>query len=587
MRVLVGDLASDLALKTDMAVFSGRSGRLQVVTAWVLLAMFVVMSGLPGCAREYPRERPVSFEAGDTVRIAVMATTDVHGRVRAWDYYRNREEPRYALSKVATLVDSVRSVHEHTMLLDAGDWLQGNPFAEFFAMHDPQERHVPFLAVTDHMGFDAIVLGNHEFNFGLEYLDRQIEMTETPVIGANIYRHGTLEPAYQPYVIRDIAGVRVAVIGLTTPGSAVWDRPRVEGILDFGDGLEAAHRFTAHAREEHEADVVIILAHTGLDGGTSYHRDDLGEENFGRAVGEQVPGVDLLVLGHTHRAIDDVRLQGTDGRPVGVIQPGRWASHLGLAELKLVMDEDGQIRVAAVSTANHSVEKVEEHPDIVRLTLDEHNDVVAFVTEPVAMTNDEWSARDARRKDTPIIDLIQKVQIEQTGAQISAAAAFNTSVTFGTGPITRGDIALLYPFYNTLYKLEVTGAQIRSFLEHTSQYYTSDTDEQGRPVVNRGWPGFNFDMLSGIEYVLDLRNPSGERVTLLTHNGESVSANDQFTMAVNSYRAEGGGGFDMLQEAPVLMTIDRSVADLILEYLQEKEVIQHDDVFEENWNLAY
>ena len=546
-----------------------------------------LLAGLANCGQEQSAHQSGFPESGDSLKITVMATADVHGRVRAWDYYRDREEVRYALSKVATLVDSVRSVHEHTLLLDAGDWLQGNPFAEFFAMHDPLNRHYPFLAVTDHLEFDAIVLGNHEFNFGLDYLNRQIGMTSTPVIGANIYHHGTDEPAYPPYVIRDMAGIRVAVVGLTTPGSAVWDRPRVEGILDFGDGLEAAHRFVQEVREEHRADLVIILAHSGLDGGTSYHREDLGDENFGRAVGEQVPGVDLLVLGHTHRTIDDVVLEGAEGREVGVIQPGRWASHLGVAELKLVRNEDGSVRVAGISTVNHSVENVREHPDIVALTREAHEDVVAFVTETMAETDDVWSAREARRTDTPIIDLIQTVQKKQTGAQLSAAAAFNTSVTFGPGAVTRGDIALLYPYYNTLYKLEVTGEQIRSFLEHTSQYYTSETDEHGRPVVNRGWPGFNFDMLAGVHYVLDLRNPPGERVTKLTYEEEPVADDDRFTLAVNSYRAEGGGGFDMLQDAPVLMTIDRSVGDMILEFIQEKEVLQHDDVFEENWHLAY
>ncbi len=555
----------------------------------LILTVLLLVAVLSSCGQERETESPLSvpLAEGDTVSIAVMATTDVHGWVRAWDYYRDQVEPGYALSKVASLVDSVRTFHPNTILLDAGDWLQGNPFAEYFALHDPQERHYPFLAAADHMRYDAIVLGNHEFNFGLEYLDRQIAQTGTPVLGGNIYHHGTDDPAYAPYIIRDVAGVRVAVVGLTTPGSAVWDRSRVEGILDFGDGLEAARRFVGKVREDHQAEVVIVLAHSGLEGSSSYQRDGLGEENFGRAVGEQVPGVDLLVLGHTHRTIDDVVLRGSDGREVGVIQPGRWASHLGVAEMKMTRDSTGTVRVVDISTSNHSAERVEEHHEIVELTLEAHEDVVRFVTEPMAHTDDTWSATDARRRDTPVIDLIQTVQKKQTGAQLSAAAAFNTSVSFGPGAITRGDIALLYPYFNTLYKLEISGAQIRSFLEHTSQYYTSETDEQGNPVVNRGWPGFNFDMLAGVSYVLDLRNPPGERVTKLTYNDTPVGDDDRFTIAINSYRAEGGGGFDMLQDAPVLMTIDRSVGDMILEYLQEAEVIRHDDVFEENWHLAY
>ncbi len=550
---------------------------------WLALLLFSVFS----CDRTVESERVEKLSPGDTISLAVMATADVHGHVRAWDYYRDREKPRYALSKVATLVDSIRSVYRYHLLLDAGDWLQGNPFAEYFALHDPQERHFPFLEVADSMEFDAVVLGNHEFNFGLEYLNRQIEMTRTPIIGANIYDHGTNEPAYPPYIIKDFAGVIVAVVGLTTPGSAVWDRARVEGILDFGDGVEAAQRFVNKVNEEEGADVVIVLAHSGLDGSTSYQVETIGEENFGRAVGETVPGVDLLVLGHTHRAIDDVVLTGAEGQPVGVIQPGRWASHLGVAGLRLTRNHDGEVIVADVETKNHPVSGVPEHPEIVDITKETHQDVVDFVTEPVAYTDDVWSAGRSRRVDTPVIDLIQTVQKEVTGAQLSAAAAFNTSVEFGPGPVTRGDIALLYPYFNTLYKLEISGAQIREFLEHTSRYYMTGTDDQGRPVVNREWPGFNFDMLAGVEYVLDLRNEPGQRVTQLSYAGEPVEYDDIFTIAINSYRAEGGGGFDMLEDARVLERVDRSVGDMILEYLRSREEIQHEDVFEENWHLVY
>ncbi len=553
-----------------------------------LLAFFLSFA-IASCDSSEPTAAEPGFELapGDTIPLAVMATADVHGWVRSWDYYRNRKEPSYGLSKVATLVDSVRQVYPNNLLLDSGDWLQGNPFAEYFALQASEEDHFPFLTVVDHMGFDAVVLGNHEFNFGLDYLNRQIEMSETPVIGANIYRHSTDEPAYPPYVIREVAGVRVAVVGLTTPGSAVWDRPRVEGNLQFGDGKETAERFVRKVRDDEDADVVIILAHSGLDGDTSYERENLGEENFGRKVGEEIEGVDLLVLGHTHRTVEDMTLEGADGRSVGVIQPGRWASHLGVATMKLTRDEDGTVHVAGHTSQNHAVENVKEHPEIVSLTEEAHQRVVDYVTEPVAETGDEWSAEMARMQDTPIIDLIQAVQKEVTGAQLSAAAAFNTSVSFGPGEITRGDIALLYPFFNTLYKLEMTGKQLREFLEHTSQYYLTGTDEKGLPKVNRDWPGFNFDMISGLDYVLDLRRPAGERVTVMEYENEPVDDDQTFTVAVNSYRAEGGGGFDMLADAPVLEEIDRSVGDMILEYLIDKEQIGHDDVFEENWRLVY
>ena len=558
-------------------------------SSWLITIPIFLICLLCSCDRhdQVSERSQAGIVPGDTIQLAVMATADVHGWVRSWDYYRDRESPGYGLSKIATLVDSIRREYPHNLLLDAGDWLQGNPFAEYFALQAAEEEHYPFLTVADHMDFDAIVLGNHEFNFGLDYLNRQIEMTKTPVIGANIYHHRTNDPAYPPYITKDVAGFRIAVIGLTTPGSAVWDRSRVEGELMFGDGVEAAERFVRKVKDDEDADVVIILAHSGLDGDTSYEREDLGRENFGRQVGEQVEGVDLLVLGHTHRTIESMTLDGPDGRTVGVIQPGRWASHLGIAFLELTHNEDGDVQIVDQSSVNQPVDDVPEHSEIVALTEEPHQRVVDFVTEPLVRTDEEWSAELARMQDTPIIDLIQHVQKDVTGAQLSAAAAFNTSVTLGPGEITRGDIALLYPYFNTLYKLEITGKQLREFLEHTSQYYLTGTDDKGMPVVNQDWPGFNFDMLSGVEYVLDSRRTVGDRVTVLEYDNEPVDDDDTFTIAINSYRAEGGGGFDMLSDVPVIQEIDRSVGDMIIEYLKNEEKITYDDVFEKNWRLVY
>ena len=550
-----------------------------------MVAMFFVHCDRTGSDTEVSHSSGVGVS--DTLTLKVMATADVHGRVRAWDYYRDQPQPRYAFSKAATLIDSIRSLYPNHLLLDSGDWLQGNPFAEYFAQHDPQNRHYPFLQVVDDLEYDAIVLGNHEFNFGLDYLNRQIEMTQTPVLGGNIYKYQTEEPAYTPYVIREVDGIRIAIIGLTTPGSAVWDRSHVEGVLDFGQGPSAAERLVTQAKEEDRADLVVVLAHSGLDGESSYHREDLGTEHFGRAVGEQVAGVDLLVLGHTHRAMDGVTLEGPDGGDVAVVQPGRWASTLGVASLETVRHSDGTVEVIDHYTRNYSVEDVKEHPGVVQMTEQAHQEVVEFVTEPIAETADHWTAENARRKPTPIIDLINEVQMEVTGAELSAAAAFVTSVSFGPGPITRGDINLLYPYYNTLYKLEISGAQLREFLEYTSQYYLSVSEQHDQPEVNPDWAGFNYDMVSGVEYVLDLREDAGQRVTLLEYNGRPVSNDDLFTIAINSYRAEGGGGFEMLENARVIEHIDRSVGDMILEYLQQKREIGHEDVYEDNWQLAY
>lgn len=518
----------------------------------------------------------------DTVTVVVMGTTDLHGWVLPWDYYTDAPEPRFGLAKVATLVDSVRARHPHTLLLDAGDWLQGNPLADYSATVDTETGY-PLLQAADVLGYDAIVIGNHEFNFGIELLEQRIAEAASPIIAANVYHHSTEDPAFAPYVIREVGGIRVAIVGLTTPGSAVWDRPRVQGRLDFGDGLEAAHRFVAEVRQR-GADVVVVLAHTGLEGDTSYFDETLGPENFGRAVVEQVRGVDAVVLGHTHRVTEEI-LAGPDRREVAVIQAGRWGSHLALAELAVARDASGEARVVARAVRVHPTRHAEAHPAVEALAAEVHAAVRTHMAAPLATVDEPWFTRESRAVPTAAIDLIHQVQLAATGAQLSAAAAFNTGVTLGPGPITLGQVAQLYPYENALYVVEISGGDLRAFLEHSARYYQQAAAGEA-PQPDRAWPGYNFDMIAGARYVLDLTRPAGERVSSLTFEGRPVADGDTFTMAVNSYRAEGGGGFPGMAETAIVQRIDTSVRDLIVEFLRQRGTLTQEDVRISDWRIT-
>jgi len=520
----------------------------------------------------------------DTLDLVIISTTDVHGWIMSWDYYADQPEERYGLVKAATIIDSVRNEHEFTLLLDGGDWLQGSPLVEYYATVDTSLPH-PFLQAVDYLQYDAVVLGNHEFDFSVDLLNQRIRETETPIIGANMYHHGTDEPAYTPYVIRSFGDLQIGIVGLNTPGTAVWNRPRVENRLDFVDGVEAAKRFVPKVKDE-GADVVIALAHTGLEGGSTYGIADIGEENYGRELGETVEGIDHLVLGHHHRIIESTIITGPDGRDVGIVMAGGRAAYVGVSTLTITFDEStSNWKVIDQKSEVLPVAHAEPHRGLVELVEDAHERVRDHVNQPIATTPERWSAERGRIEDTPVIDLIQHVQKKETGAQLSAAAAFDTRVEFGPGDISLRQIAQLYPFENTLYKMEVTGKQVREYLEYTSQYYLQAED--GQPAeVNPDWPGYNYDMLAGVEYTLDLRNPVGERVVELTRDGVPVADDDVFTMAINSYRAVGGGGFDMLADAKVLQEIDRSVRGMIVDFLREKGEIRPEDVYEENWRLV-
>ncbi len=521
---------------------------------------------------------------GDTITLAVMGTTDLHGWILPFDYGLDADEPRYGLAKVATVVDSIRSVHAHTLLVDAGDFLQGNALAEYFARVDPGAPSYPLLDVLSALSLDATALGNHEFNFGIPYLQRRLEESGTPALGANIYRHGTQEPAFDPYRLLNVGGVQVGIVGLTTPGSAVWDGPLVAGQLEFGDGVEAARRFVKEVRDA-GAEYVIVVAHTGMGPGSSYSVDGVGEENFGERMLETVPGIDLLVFGHSHRVTQGVRVQNPAGDSVAVMQAGRWGSHVALAEVRLTRAEDGALVIIDETIQVLSVEDRMSSPRIEAMVAGTHAAVRAHVNEPLTTTPDLWDAAEGRLMDTPIVDLIHHVQRAVTGAQLSAASAFDTDARFGPGAITRRDLTRIYPYENMLWVVEVTGAQLRAYLEHTSQYYAGI--EGGQPVIEPSWPGYNFDSLDGIAYALDLRQPVGRRVQFLNDQETPVRDDQRFTLAVNSYRAAGGGDFTMLADAPVLWRSEIPVRAYLETFLAENPVLTHDLVFSPNWSLVW
>lgn len=549
-----------------------------------ILILFTVTFLTIGCNSTGQEVAP-RLAVGDTLTLTVLTSTDLHGWVYPWDYSTDTPDDRFGLAKVSTLVDSVRATRDNTMLIDAGDWLQGNQFAAYYASEGLSTPYYPLLKVAEYMKYDAFVLGNHEFNFGIDYLNTRLEQSPSiEYVAGNVYEHNTTNPAYKPFIIKNVGGVQVAIVGLTTPGSAVWDRPRVEGKLDFVDGVEAGRRFVDEARAA-GAEIVVVLAHCGLESGSSYNDPNVPDENFGRALLEQVPGIDLFVFGHSHRVTEDTYVTSLDSVDVPVIQAGRWASHLGEANLVITRSDDGSIDILSTKTQAFSVEKVKPSARIMELAKPYHDSTRNFVNKPLTTTSDTWSAENARLVDTPIVDLIHVVQLEVTGAQLSAASAFDVSAKFGPGDITRRDMALIYPYENMLYTIEITGKQLKEYIEQSSRYYTGI--ENGEPVTDRSIPGYNFDTIAGAEYEVDLRRPIGSRLTKLKYNGAPVQDSDQFTLAVNSYRAEGGGGYGMLAGTTVKWRSEIPVRTYLERHLEKRGNISASGVFQSNWKFIY
>jgi len=521
--------------------------------------------------------------SGDSTALVITATTDVHGYVRGWDYYGNREDPVRGLTRAATIVDSVRrAAPGRVLLVGAGDLLQGNPFTYTVARVTRTRRNA-VIAAMNSMRYDAAAIGNHEFNYGVPYLDSAIAQARFPFLAANA-RFTDRAPRHRarPYRGRTLvqrAGLRVAIVGATTPGSNVWDATNLEAVhLHIDDILPAVAREVRDARAR-GADVIVVLLHSGLDEPSSYDTvtTERASENVAARVAREVPGIDVLIYGHSHKQ--------NRGEMIGstfVIQPLKWATSVAVVTLPATCTA-GRWRAGAptgvlIPTAHHA-----EAPEVVRATQRVHDEAKRYVSSTITTTPDTWRGDSARLRDVPLTDFILAVEQRAANADLASTAAFDTAAHFGPGPITVAQVAQLYPYDNTLRAVRISGAQLRSYLEYSSRYYRQSPT--GAPVVDTTVASYNFDVVSGVDYTLDLARPVGERVVALTHHGRAVAPTDSFTLALNNYRQTGGGGYAMLRGAPVVYDRQQEISQLLIDELRRRPIIRQSDYFVKNWSI--
>lgn len=515
------------------------------------------------------------------VELVIASTTDVHGRLRGWDYFADAADPVRGLARAATIVDSVRDANPgRVVLVDAGDLLQGNPLTYVSARVDTGGVH-PVIAAMNAMAYDAAAVGNHEFNYGLPTLRRALRDAKFPFLAANVRFLGRERPLFSSSRIVQRAGVRIGIVGATTPGSMVWDRDNLRGRLRVGDILPAVRAEVAAVRRR-GAEVVVVVMHSGLDGPISYDTvaTRLPSENVAARVAREVKGVDLVVFGHSHREIADTTING-----VLLVQPRNWAASVSVATIAVERNGTHWTPVARkgvlVRVAGHA-----EHPAVVEAIGRKHRATVAWVNQTLGATPVAWRADSARVVDTPIIDFVLEVQRRVTGADLAATAAFDLNASLDSGDVTVAEVARLYPYDNTLRAIRITGKQLREFLEYSARYYrTTGTTEAAHSLVDRSVPGYNFDIVAGADYTLDLSKPLGQRVTKLEVKGRPVGAGDHFTMALNNYRQTGGGGFAMLHGAPVVYDKQEEIRDLLIAEVRRQGTLRPQDYHTRNWRL--
>jgi 2',3'-cyclic-nucleotide 2'-phosphodiesterase (5'-nucleotidase family) len=517
----------------------------------------------------------LSFAApADTARVIVVATTDVHGNATAWDYVLERPF-QGGLTRAATIVDSLRKRYpEQVVLVDAGDLLQGSPFAAFLA-HEPRMPH-PIVNAMNAMGYDAATPGNHDFDFGVPFLESAAAGAKFKYVSGNIWTVPADTLLFPSHAVIRRGPIRVAVGGFTTPGVMLWDRQQVAGRVRVGPIAPAASTVARSMRLE--ADLSVMIVHSGLGQPSTYDTTGVGPENDAAMLARVPDAPDLVVVGHTHKELRDSVIGRTH-----FTQPNFGAQSLSVTHVLLERTGSGRWKVISVVPELVPLADVAVNQRIQSLLAAPGDDARRWLGTPIGRATAVMPARYGRAGPTPLINWVQSVQRQKTGAQLSATSAFRLEGGIGEGDISRGQIAGIYPYEYTLKAVRITGAQLRVFLEQSAKYYTL---RDGKIGISGAIPGNSFDIVSGVAYDIDLSQPVGSRIRNLRYKGAEVAPADSFTMAVNSQRATGSGGYDVIAGAPVVYDRNEGIRDLLIAAVEQKKVLDPADYAEKEWRVV-
>jgi 2',3'-cyclic-nucleotide 2'-phosphodiesterase/3'-nucleotidase len=517
----------------------------------------------------------------DRVQITILGTTDLHGNINPIDYYTNKPDNR-GLAKAATLIKRIRREQANVVLIDSGDTIQGSPLESFHGRKNNGPVD-PMMLAMNSLNYDAMTVGNHEYNFGLKVLEKARGEARFPWLSANTYNIAKQQPHYKPYIVKEVAGVRIGILGLTTPGVPNWDNPPNYAGLEFHEPVSEARKWVPILRDKEKADVVVIAMHMGLGEDLRTGEANPGQvahENEAISIAKEVPGVDVIFMGHTHRDVPSLYLNG-----VLLTQANYWGKNLARADLYLQKTDAGWRVYAKSARTLATDDKVEPDPEITKLAEPYDNETQGWLTKVIGQSAEELTAKEARFRDTAILDLIQKVQLEAGKADVSMVASFNSEARIAKGPVSVRDIAGLYVYENTLVVLEVTGQQLKDALEHSAKYFKAYVP--GKPasdLIDEKIPAYNFDIAEGVTYELDISKTVGQRIQNLRFRGQPLSPTRKLRLATNNYRVNGGGGYTMYKNAPVVYRSSEEIRELIIDWLEKNKTVPVKP--NNNWRLV-
>lgn len=518
-------------------------------------------------------------------KVTILGTSDLHGRIYPYEYAIDAEDKDAGLAKVATLIKAERAKSDNVLLMDLGDTVQDNTAVIF--NNDPVHS---MIAAMNYLEYDTWTIGNHEFNYEKSFLENNIATFEGTVLAANVRKtDGTR--FVDGYKVFDVDGVRVAVVGLLPPHVDTWEAGAPEHFEGLTFSSTVAEAKIAVAELEGKYDVLVGAFHLGEDG-------EHGYEGAGQ-VAQACPEFDVIFMGHAHSKVNDVVVNG-----VKLIEPGKYGWALAKAEITVV-ENNGKYDVTNVMTENLETYGVESDPDMLAAfkyvhdrSLADANTVVGTVTTDYIENVDYITGKAAvttmptsQMEDTALIDLINDVQMFYTGADVASAATFTNAMNLLAGDFKKKNAANIYKYPNTLIGVNITGANLKAYMEWSASYYNTYTHGDVTVSFNENIRGYNYDMFAGVDYDIDISKPAGERIVNLELDGEEIVDTQVYKLAVNNYRfgtllgLELVSADDMYYDSYSLMQDAGRIRELIIKYIKEEKAGIATPTVDNNWKI--
>lgn len=534
---------------------------------------------------------PLATAKDKTVELCILETSDVHGSFFPYDFI-NRTPCKGSLARLSTYVKRERErFGANLLLLDNGDILQGQPTVYYYNFIDTAATHVT-AAMMNYLRYDAGNMGNHDMETGHAVYDRWIRQCNFPILGANIIDTASGKPYLPPYSVFNRDGVKVAVIGFLTPSIPAWLPENLWAGLRFDDIEESARKWVKTVREKENPDVVVAIIHSGRD-----HTHTTGNwvENASQLVAERVPGIDIVLFGHDHQFFCD-SVKNADGSEVWMLNPANKAEKVASAHVSLTLRK-GKVVKKEISGRLVDISALPVDEDFMKVFKPQYDTVDKFVSQKIGSISKTISTRNAFFGPSEFIDLTHSLQLAISGAEVSMAAPLSFDSSIKEGDILVSDMFKLYKYENMLYTMRLSGREIKNYLEMSYDLWTNRMENADdhllllKEVPGNGDDGaralfqnfsYNFDSAAGIRYTVDVTKPRGEKINILSMaDGSAFDMDKDYSVAVNSYRGNGGGG--LLTEGAgipveklndrIIKATDKDLRFYLMEYIKKTGAI--------------